>query len=212
MKPTHLMPDDVLLSYAAGTSGEAVSLMTACHLTLSPESRGRVQELEAIGGEFFSALPPAELSPGSLESILGRLDEPGPPERPPAPPGDGVYPAPLRRLMGNSPQWRSVWPGVKVLDLPVKFGGQPVRLTQLAPGIEIPRHTHGGQEFNLVLQGGFTDRGDDYVRGDVASADSTVDHHLDIHDDGVCITLVLLDSPLVPLVLKGRIAHWITGI
>ncbi len=209
--PTHLIPEELLLSYAAGTAGEALSLLAACHLTLSPESRAHLDTLEAVGGELLAELPGAELAPGSLEAMLARLDEPAPAPRP-VPTGDPIFPAPLRRLMGPQPRWRKVWPGVQVLDLPLHYGPQPVRLTRLAPGIEIPRHTHGGQEYNLVLQGGFSDRGADYLRGDVAVADDTVEHHLDIHDDGECITLVLLDSPLVPRSLKGTIAHWITGI
>jgi putative transcriptional regulator len=211
MTPTHLIPEDLLMAYAAGTSGEALSLLAACHLTLSPESRAQLQTLEAVGGELIAELPPADLAPGSLEAMLARLDEPVP-AMPPPPPGDPTFPAPLRRLMGPSPTWRKVWPGVHVLDLPIRFGTEPVRLTRLAPGIEIPRHSHGGQEYSLVLQGGFSDRGGDFVRGDVAVADDTVEHHLDIHDDGECITLVCLDSPLVPRSLKGTIAHWITGI
>ena len=211
MTPTHLVPDDVLMAYAAGCAGEALSLLTACHLTLSPESRARLSGLEAVGGELLAGLEPAPLAPGSLDAVLALLDAPAPAPAP-RPPGDPVFPAALRRLMGPDPQWRKVWPGVLVLDLPVHFGAEPVRLTRLAPGIEIPRHSHGGPELNLVLQGGFTDRGGDYRRGDVAVADETVDHHLDIHDDGECITLVLLDHPLVPRSLKGRIAHWITGI
>ena len=211
MTPSHLIPDDLLMAYAAGTAGEALSLLAACHLTLSPESRDQLATLEAVGGELLSELPPAELAPGSLEAVLALLDSPASSVAP-LPVGDRIFPAPLRRLIGPTPQWRKVWPGVQVLDLPLQFGTQPVRLTKLAPGLQVPQHTHGGQEYNLVLQGGFTDRGDDYVRGDIAVADDTVEHHLEVHDDGECITLICLDHPLVPRGLKGTLAQWLTGI
>ncbi len=212
MRPTHLIPDDVLMRYAAGSAGEAVSLLAACHLTLSPDSRERLGELEAVGGELFAGLTTADLAPGSLEAVLARLDEPAQKPAPP-PPGDRTFPAPLRRVMARAGKWKTVWPGVQVLALPVRFGSQPVRMVRFAPGTEVPQHTHGGDELNLVLQGGFTDRGGEYLRGDIAVADDTVEHDLVVHDDDVdCIVLSLLDNPLVPRSLKGTIAHWITGI
>ena len=75
MTPTHLIPEDLLMAYAAGTAGEALSLLAACHLTLSPESRAQLQTLEAVGGELIAELPPADLAPGSLEAMLARLEK-----------------------------------------------------------------------------------------------------------------------------------------
>ena len=60
----------------------------------------------------------------------------------------------------------------------------------------MPRHTHDGSELTLVLTGGFTERGNHFLRGDVAVADSSVDH-CPVADPGEpCLCLAVTDAPL----------------
>ena len=40
----------------------------------------------------------------------------------------------------------------------------------------MPQHSHEGEEYTLVLRGGFTDGELHFLPGDVATADPTVDH------------------------------------
>ncbi len=68
----------------------------------------------------------------------------------------------------------------------------------------MPSHTHAGLELTLVLQGGFCDRTGHFLRGDVAEADSDVDHRPVADDDGPCLCLAVTDAPLR---LTGRVGR-----
>ena len=53
-----------------------------------------------------------------------------------------------------------------------------------------------GNELTLVLAGGFTDGADHFLRGDVATADSHVDHRPVADADEDCYCLAVHDAPL----------------
>ena len=75
MSAHYHLSDELLLSYAAGTLDEASSLLVATHLALCPHCRSRNLAADAVGGELLDALPPAELSPGLMESVLAQLGD-----------------------------------------------------------------------------------------------------------------------------------------
>jgi putative transcriptional regulator len=67
---------------------------------------------------------------------------------------------------------------------------------RIQPGTALPRHTHRGTEMILVLSGGFRDRGQQFLRGDVAISDEAVEHRQLIDEDGGCVCLSVTDAPL----------------
>ena len=52
----HHLDDATILSYAAGTLGEALSVAAACHISMCPECRTAVRKAEALGGEILDDL------------------------------------------------------------------------------------------------------------------------------------------------------------
>jgi ChrR Cupin-like domain len=65
---------------------------------------------------------------------------------------------------------------LEVVDLPVSSELFRLRLTRVAAGRAMPRHTHAGAELTLVLSGGLSDGAGHFQRGDVDSADASTDH------------------------------------
>lgn len=192
---------EYLLDYAAGNSGEALGLLVATHLTLCPECRIAVAHLEGLGGDLIDRLDSASAPGGTLGLVMARLDDVGQEGRRgpriraggPVP----VLPRPLRDYLGvdgDRLPWRGLFPGIKRIALPSLSGGK-AELLLVGAGRAIPRHTHGGNEFNLVLAGGYRDRGDHYGRGDVALADPGVDHRPIADPDGPCICFAVSDGP-----------------
>jgi len=47
----HHLDEATLLSYAAGTLGEALSVAAACHISMCSQCRSAVRQAEALGGE-----------------------------------------------------------------------------------------------------------------------------------------------------------------
>ncbi|MBP7338745.1 ChrR family anti-sigma-E factor [Niveispirillum sp.] len=210
--PHHHPGTDLLLAYAAGTLSEAPSLLVATHLALCPRCRAEVAGMEAIGGALLSdADPGTPVSAGLLSNVLARLDGPplaeAPRRRSMAPGPTPVLPEPLRSYIGGDidrVRWRRTIPGLHEAD--ISCSGGSVRMMRIRPGMGMPQHTHHGDEFTLVLQGGFTDASGHFLRGDFAATDPSVDHRPVADEDGDCICLAFTDAPLR---LTGRFMRWL---
>ncbi len=140
--------------------------------------RADVWRHEELGGVLLDDLDPAVLAEDSKKRVLARLDE-AVPEEPVRTLDhvDTMLPLPLRDLV-ERPHSRNVWRfagGFSYIPLPSP-GGFRVRLLSIRPGHGVPHHTHEGTEMALVLAGGFKETGKQFLRGDVAEADASVDH------------------------------------
>jgi putative transcriptional regulator len=217
--PRHHPPEELLFDYANGACGEGIGLLVATHLALCPACRDDVAMLEQLGGELLDdsdghARVEAELE-ALRDSLAAASASAGERPRPAViAPELLVYPEPLRSYMAPSGKlsWTRKLPGFRYRDLDVALNGVPLRVSVLHGGLTIPTHTHNGLELNLVLHGGFSDRGDDYLRGDVAVGDRSVTHHLDIHRGEDCILLAANEERLVPMTTLGGVLSKLFGV
>lgn len=69
-------------------------------------------------------------------------------------------------------------------------GDARASLLQIAPGGEIPNHTHTGFELTLLLDGSFEDESGSYVAGDFIWLDGRHSHTPKTKDGCLCFTLV----------------------
>ena len=210
MTARHHPSEDLLLAYAAGSLDEPRSLLVATHLALCPHCRAVVSKAEAIGGTLLDTADAAPMSAGALQSVLARLDDDqdagaGRPIRVSAKPeaASSRIPEPLRGYLEgraiDSLSWRRVAPGIRRHDLSMKGtaqGGEESYLLRLEPEVVVPRHGHHGEEMTLVLEGGFTDNGAHFERGDVEQADGSIEHQPIVDPGEPCVTLVVTDGPL----------------
>lgn len=215
MTPRHHPPEELLLAYAGGSASEGVGLGIATHLALCPRCRREVELLEELGGAEIDAREAVTLPSTGLNRLMMALDDLFAPLPPPLrPAGPACMPEPLRSLVGpiDTGRWKAVIPGVAwSIDLALSEGAPPVRLTKMRGGFQVPEHTHSGTELNLVLAGGFHDRGLDFEPGDMAVNDEEVTHHLSIDRGEPCVMLVVNDAPLVPVGPWSKIVGALTG-
>ncbi|MCP1335715.1 ChrR family anti-sigma-E factor [Futiania mangrovi] len=200
--PIHHPGEDLLLEYAAGSMPEPLALLVATHLTLCPACRAEAARLETLGGAMLEEIGPEPVSESLLDRVLDCLDDAAElaPQAGARPATDAPFavPMPLARYLGESfggLGWRSMI-GLKEVELLKGRPGFTTRLMRIAPGAVMPRHTHEGAEMTLVLAGGFTDRGNHFVRGDVAIAGPDDDHQPVADADGECICLAVTSAPL----------------
>jgi putative transcriptional regulator len=196
---THHPGEELLIAYAAGASDEAISLIAATHLALCPGCRRVVADAESVGGMLFDDLPPADLPDAALDSVLTRLDEPEQQiARAPAVKNGFKAPEPLRSYLGgdlDSVRWTNLSGGISYYPI-LKSGRSSAQLVRSTPGHGVNMHTHKGEEFSLVLTGGYTDPTGHYLRGDVQTGTPELTHH-PIADEGEdCIILAVNDAPL----------------
>lgn len=194
----HHPGQDLLLSYAAGATDEAVGLIVATHMALCSACRAAVAAMEKIGGGLLEALPPAPLADGALGAALAKLDDAVLYERPRRAASRDGTPEVLRDYLGgdlSTARWRRMGPKLAYLPL-FRRGRISAKLLRGAPGTEVGVHSHHGLEFTLVLTGGFTDVTGSYGPGDLQVADADVRHN-PVADPGEdCINLAVTTAPL----------------
>jgi putative transcriptional regulator len=214
---SHPAPEELLLDYAAGALAAGPALAVALHVALNPAARRTVERLGALGGALIEGEGDAPFDEALLQSTLARLDgvavEPSPAPYVPRP-GLEWAPAPLAPYLGPEVNWRRVFGGFEEMRLRLP-GEHRVSLLRLAPGRGLPMHRHVGEEFTVVLQGGYTDSTGNYGVGDFAVGPGP-EQHEPIADPGEpCIALIVIEKPIVltgpfgrflnPLVRRGVI-------
>lgn len=190
--------EDLLLAYAGGAAGEAVSLIVAAHLVYCAACRQRSRELEALGGSLLQELAPVPMAKGALDAALARLDGMKPFDRPARPVSRDGTPSVLRPYIGGDlrdARWRRVGPSLSYMPL-FRRGPVAVRLLRGVPGSETGAHRHAGLEYTLVLKGGFSDETGSYGPGDLQVMEGDM-RHSPVADPGEdCINLAVTTGPL----------------
>ncbi len=218
---THHVSEATLISYAGGSLGEALSLVTASHLALCPECRLRLRAAAAAGGAMLESVEAAPLREGSLEHMMARLEletersRRAPPPAPRPEVRDMRLPQPLasRLAVGHLDEirWRWIGPGVRTHLIDTPKSGGTLRLLKIAPGVAMPEHGHGGTELTLVLAGAYADETGHYGAGDIADLDEEAEHTPKAEAGEDCICLVATEAPTRFKGLVGRLMQPIIG-
>lgn len=194
-------------AYAAGCLDPAFALMVETQCMIRQDIRESVVLSEMISGAFLESAEPAEISEQAINRVMAVIDEMDAPEETSRKAGKAAgeainellaLPEPLRATAldaAGKRGWQTMGLGLK--RLPLEFGtSMDVELYRIAPGSKIPRHSHGGTEYTLVVSGGFRDEHGGYGPGDVAVVDGDVSHQPVADEDGVCLALVIRDGGL----------------
>jgi putative transcriptional regulator len=213
MIPRHHPEESLLVTYASGELQEPLSLVVATHLALCPACRHGVAQYEALGGLLLEDLPPAPLNADGLRisDVSQQHLEAGEAVRPSRSLDSMGLPEPLNTYLANragGANWRKRH-RLSEISLLTDYPGFRTKLIKIAAGTAMPRHTHEGHEFTLVLAGGFADATGQYQRGDVAVADSMIDHQPIADSSQDCICLAVVDAPLRLTGFPGRFMNFL---
>ena len=164
--------ESLVAAHAANGLAEPFAVIVASHLQMKSEAAS-------------AALPVADIRRGPRSSPLD--------------PMIALMPLALRsyvgRYLGGAMRWRTILPGLRLCRVTHDANGFASFL-RCRPGKALPAHTHEGIEAVLVLQGGFHDADGEYVRGDLAVADATVDHRPVADGPDECIIFMVLGAPV----------------
>lgn len=210
---SHHVSDDILMAYEAGSLAEGWSLAVATHLALCPQARGRAALARDIGGLLLETIEPAPLAPSAFDRLMARIDADGAmPEKQvarPVPAGI-VIPEPLRSYVGgdvDAIRWRKLGGGAHQMRIRTADRSTSVRLLHVPAGQPVPEHGHRGQELTVVLTGTLVDGDDVFRRGEIETADETVEHQPAAGPGEDCICLAVTDAPLRFKSLVVRLAQ-----
>jgi putative transcriptional regulator len=200
--------DEWLLDYASGSAPEAVSVLVAAHLEMCAAARDTLARLEAVGGVLLDELPPAGLSPASIETVFAKLDglaqEPPPPALAPAQLPRALAPYLPNGLDGLT--WKNAGRGFEEASLG-RRGRHAMSLLRARDGGRVPTHSHTGTEFLLVLDGAFHDERAYYARGEVCVGDADTLHTPTVARGTHCLCLMVDDGTVRLPGLVGRLLN-----
>lgn len=206
--------EDLLMAHAAGRLAPPVDFVVAMHLAMTNGPNvWHAAAYGAAGGAMLADLEPTPMMRSSIDAVFRKIEsEPEEVEVPVTREfGNSELPEPLRKRIGlplDDLPWRE-FSGVAEYDLGSEDDGYRTRLIRLRAGCGVPKHTHSGQEVTLVLRGVFWDGDERYRQGDLAFADSDVDHRPMADKDGDCICLAVTDAPIR---LSGRFTRLLNPI
>ncbi|MCA3554791.1 ChrR family anti-sigma-E factor [Aestuariivirga sp.] len=216
MIPNHHLDDSTLLAYAAGTLGEAFSVVATAHVAVCPACRSGMRAAEALGGEFLEGAGVEAVSDDCRNRTFAALEQAGL-YRLPVPAPRAAVPRPLAGLLPVSSLdelgWKTKAPGVAIFEVKLGSSAQGrLRLLRIGAGRAMPEHGHGGEEITMVLKGAYVDHMGRFAAGDVADLDEEIEHRPVVERDGDCICLVATERPTRFKSLAARLLQPFVGI
>lgn len=204
----HLANYEVLMmQYASGCLDQAQNMIIRAHLSLSQKGHAMLKNFTSLGGHILQEeCTPIEMSPKSLDEVLNRLDtcmseETEEAKTPPRlPEGHATTPCIQSNIYCDKKQelkWKSFYPGIQYIDLPLECKKSKVQLIKAAPGKKAPEHKHEGLEITLLLDGAMYDNEQKYSVGDLIVHDSETHAHSPVAcvENG-CVCLTVSTNPM----------------
>ena len=198
---------EIYSAYAAGCLDPAFMLLVETQAALRPDVARAIAKGEAIAGVFLETEERATLADDALTRALSAIEdfENAQVKQQAAAQRAGTaldellaLPQPLRETVLEScvdNSWQKLSPGIQRLALDVDSAAE-VELYRIEPNQTVPRHTHRGSEYTLVVAGGFTDDSGHYRPGDLAIKGPKNTHQPTGDADGVCFALAVRDDGL----------------
>lgn len=217
MTTPHHPDDEVLIRHAAGRLAPGPTLIVDAHLDVCPQCRANLRRFEAVGGALLEATEPQDLTAGSLDRALARIERAAPPvpaarpRRRPALPEGVAWPAALEAY--DVGPWRWLAPGMYIsrVDMP-EAKPTKVALLRIGPGRKLLQHTHAGTEWTYVVCGCFADDEGRYEAGAFVAADDHVEHQPVVEGTQDCISLVAVEGHLHIPGFAGRLMRFYVGL
>jgi putative transcriptional regulator len=209
----HHLDDSTLMSFAAGSLPEALSVVAAAHIAACGQCKRELLRMELIGSALFSGLAPTALRRAAPTLALAGAEadvESAPPTSTPAMPG------PLSALIGagvSDIKWSRL--GVGVWQHRVALSGAKsgdLRLLKISAGRRMPNHGHGGSELTFIIDGAYTDKTGTYRVGDIADHGDELEHVPIACPVLGCICVVAADRPARFKAVMQKMLQPLTGM
>ncbi|MCP4002204.1 MAG: transcriptional regulator [Gammaproteobacteria bacterium] len=215
MNTANKLQDEWLLSYAAGALNPARSLMVASHLAYHDDLQESVADAEAIGGALLESMNGIDVPDRVLEQLLSSLGDAAIPEVKPVVSAGSQLPQPLMEFIDcdiDALNWRFMGPGMHNARLWNGPNDERLWLLKARGGVSVPEHGHNGEEWTLVIKGGYCHEVGQFGVGEIDLADEKIEHKPLIDHDEECICLVMTEGPIRIKSLVGRIAQPFIGL
>ncbi len=192
-------PDvELLLKYCSGSLHPALSFAIGMHVKGCSTCQALVADFEFAGGQILESMPHVEVDPNGLDAIFDKIDN------------DQELTRVSDLAVANEDQellnallnqdfdqfkWEKVTGKISKTVLALNDEQFNVELLKFAPNANIPKHTHKGNEYTVVLSGDFRDKNGYYRKGEFIALNDEHEHQPIAGPDG-CICLAITDDNL----------------
>ena len=216
MRSIGIIPDEWVVSYAAGSLSEAHALVVASHIDYHQELQQKLSSAEAIGGALLNESEPQDISDDLWKNIENRLDVAVVNENHASNDNEDQLPRSLAAYLNgglDELNWRIMGPGLAQVRLWTGPNDERLWLLKAKGGAKIPKHDHRSLEMTLVLQGSYHADDEQFTPGLIELADADTHDHQPIIDEGEdCICLVVTEAPIIIHSLIGRMFQPFIGL
>lgn len=202
-------PDDMtLMNYAAGSLSIPQALAVSVHLCFCHECRTHVKNFNHLGGALLETITPASTNDAEFDALFEKLskhDHSEPAEvKVENTATEKITPHFTNPLLHYLPAsltdlpWQRQTKEISKFDLTslVNVKGFQITLQKISAGAKVPKHTHKGFEYTVILSGGFSDELGAYHEGDFIARDTSHNHSPTALQNEDCICLTVLSAPL----------------
>ena len=207
MKIVNHHPDAAMLvEFSAGTLDTATSICVSAHLHFCGKCRSELLRLDQVGSQLMSETEPFTVGEQLLDTVMEKIDAEADYTAPikeasKSQPNnvDEYFPLAVNKLIentGDAFSWRHMSASVDVARVKTGQSDYEVALHKICAGGKTPRHGHGGKEFTVVLKGSFSDESSVYSEGDFILREPGDEHQPMGAQNGECICLSALASPI----------------
>ena len=185
-----LVKNQLIFDYASGSLGFSKSVFTSTYLYLNSKASNINSTFEAMLGDDLlnnDNIPVTKLKyTDCLKNEKNDTNE------------NYTDVSPLSKIVGplNQIKWKQVYKGFKEFTPKVSDENE-LKLIKMDPGASVPLHSHGGQEYILVLSGSFCDEYGNYNKGDMQINDQKIKHTPVACKDEGCICLTITEREVI---------------
>ena len=213
--------ETAIIYYAAGKLTPAKHALISCAIELNPDVAEFAALNTSVAASLIDEVKPVSLSPLFIGKVLETLsfDHPYDVANDRNPKRTPITPSLTKGLVNSSElkniSWKSLIPGIVVHDLlgnRKTKNGERLYLLKVKAGMRMPEHTHQGEEWALILSGGYRVDGKTYKRGDLHFENETNSHSPVICEGEDCICLAMTEAPLVMKNWLPKLIQRVVGI
>ncbi len=199
-KAYHTVQDEWLAAYSAGQLSDAKRLLLDCQAAINPKLGSRLNKIDMVGGALLETAKGEAMSDNFMSGVFNKIDRLDAAaqtytkvDKKSKNIAEDWVPAPLNEFLGRAGiplKWKKMGFGMERLPI-YQDGNEKLYLLKSRSGLKMPHHSHYGDEWALILQGGYKVGDQGYVRGDLHAEDESCRHGPVVDDHGeACITLV----------------------
>ncbi len=185
-----LVKNQLIFDYASGSLGFSKSVFASTYLYLNSKASNLNSTFEAMLGDDLlnnENIPVTKLKyTDCLKNEKNDTNE------------NYTDVSPISKIVGplNQIKWKQVYKGFKEFTPKVSDENE-LKLIKMDPGATVPLHSHGGQEYILVLSGSFCDEYGNYNKGDLQINDQKIKHTPVACKDEGCICLTITEKEVI---------------